>query len=342
MRVSRLLMIVCVLTLMGAGGCSKDGGDPDFVLVVHGGAGTIRRENMTPEREQAYRDVLNASLNAGYEVLAGGGSALDAVEKAIIVMEDSELFNAGKGAVFTGGGKNELDASIMDGSTLKAGAVASVTTIKNPIVAARAVMEKTRHVLLAGRGAEIFSAQQGLEMVDPEYFFTQRRWDALLKAKESEQPDFQKKPFDEDMKFGTSAALALDKNGNLAAGTSTGGLTNKMHGRVGDSPIIGAGTYANNNTCAVSGTGQGEYFMRGLTTYDVSALMEYGGMTLEEAVDKVINDKLTNLGGLGGVIALDSDGNVAMQFNTAGMYRGYVRSDGETHIAIYGDEEPTP
>lgn len=309
---------------------------PDFVLVIHGGAGIILKENMTPEKEKAYRDVLTEALQSGYEILDNHGSALDAVEATIRVLEDSPFFNAGKGAVFTGQGKNELDASIMDGETLGAGAVASVTTIKNPITAARAVMTKSKHVLLVGRGAEIFAAAQGLDIVEPEYFFDQRRWDDLLKVKESDRASIDEGG--ESVMFGTVGALALDRNGNLAAGTSTGGLTNKMHGRVGDSPIIGAGTYANNNTCAVSGTGEGEYFMRNLVAYDISALMEYQGMSLEEAAEKVINEKLTGVGGSGGIIALDKDGHVAMTFNTKGMYRGWVDSSGEYRTLMYEDD----
>jgi beta-aspartyl-peptidase (threonine type) len=328
---------IVLLIGLASFGCGRraDQSDSGIALAVHGGAGTILRDKMTPEREQQYRDAIGEALQVGYEILANGGSAVDAVEAAVIVMEDSPLFNAGKGSVFTGQGNNEMDASIMDGSDLNAGAVASVTTIKNPIRAAREVMLNTRHVMLVGRGAEIFSAGRGLEMVDPEYFFTQRRWDALLKAKEKESTQA---PAEETTKHGTSAAVALDRHGNLAAGTSTGGLTNKMHGRVGDSPIIGAGTYANNATCAVSATGQGEYFMRGVLCYQVSVLMEYGGMSLDNAVTTVIDEELAQLGGDGGVIALDASGNVSMKFNTPGMYRGYVKADGEFHVAIYGDE----
>ena len=310
---------------------------PEFMLVIHGGAGTIVKGSITPEKEKTYRDMLALALERGHEILENEGTALDAVEATIRILEDTPLFNAGKGAVFNGQGKNELDASIMDGETLGAGAVASVTTIKNPITAARSVMKRSKHVLLVGRGAEIFAAAQGLDIVDPEYFFDQRRWDKLLKVKESENASINGL-LGEEKKFGTVGVLALDRNGNLAAGTSTGGLTNKMHGRVGDSPIIGAGTYANNKTCAVSGTGEGEYFMRNLVAYDVSALMEYRGMSVEEAAEKVIHDKLTSLGGTGGLIALDKDGHVAMTFNTEGMYRGWVGPDGEAHVLMYGDE----
>jgi beta-aspartyl-peptidase (threonine type) len=311
---------------------------PEITMVVHGGAGTISRDKMTPEKEKAVRDKLAEALQAGHTILQNRGTALDAVEAAIKILEDSPLFNAGKGAVFTAEGKNELDASIMDGATLKAGAVASVTTIKNPIAAARAVMTQSKHVLLAGPGAESFAKEKGLEIVPPHYFFTQERWDELQKIKESEKASVTP-PSSEKVMLGTVGALALDSHGNLAAGTSTGGLTNKMHGRVGDSPIIGAGTYANNKTCAVSGTGQGEYFIRLEIAYDVSALMEYGGMTLDAAADKVIREKLTGLGGTGGIIALDKDGNIAAPFNTGGMYRGWIRADGQAHTAMYADEE---
>jgi L-asparaginase / beta-aspartyl-peptidase len=311
---------------------------PEITMVIHGGAGTISRDKMTPEKEKAIRDKLAEALQAGHTILQNRGTALDAVEAAIKILEDSPLFNAGKGAVFTAEGKNELDASIMDGATLKAGAVASVTTIKNPITAARAVMEQSKHVLLAGPGAERFAEEKGLEIVPPHYFFTQERWDELQKIKESEKASLTP-PSSGKVMLGTVGALALDSEGNLAAGTSTGGLTNKMHGRVGDSPIIGAGTYANNKTCAVSGTGQGEFFIRLEIAYDVSALMEYGGKTLHAAADQVIKQKLTGLGGTGGIIALDKDGNIAAPFNTAGMYRGWIKGDGQAHTAMYADEE---
>jgi beta-aspartyl-peptidase (threonine type) len=311
---------------------------PDFVLVVHGGAGTIHKNNMTPDKERAVTEKLNEAMTRGYEILDEGGPALAAVEAAIRVMEDSPLFNAGKGAVFTGSGKNELDASIMDGETLDAGAVASVTTIKNPITAARAVMIDSKHVLLVGAGAEMFAAAQGLDIVKPDYFFDQERWDQLLKKKEEENASFERSADDESGKFGTVGALALDRAGNLAAGTSTGGLTNKRHGRVGDSPIIGAGTYANNKTCAVSGTGQGEYFMRHLIAYSVSAMMECRGLDVGTAANTAVHETLTGSGGEGGIIALDRNGNVAMPFNTRGMYRGWVKAGGEYHVFMYGEE----
>jgi len=292
----------------------------DFAIAIHGGAGTITRKNMTPEKESGYRSKLEEALNTGYSILEKGGLSLDAVEATIRIMEDSELFNAGKGAVFTNAGTNELDASIMDGSNLKAGAVAGVKTVKNPISAARKVMDETWHVMLSGDGADQFAKEQNLEIVDPIYFYTQRRWDSLKKIQSE--------------KHGTVGCVALDKHGNLAAGTSTGGLTNKKWGRIGDSPIIGAGTYANNKTCAVSGTGQGEYFIRGNVAYDISAIMEYENLSVGKAARKVIS-KLSDLGGEGGVIAVDSHGNISMPFNTAGMYRGFRKSNSPAKILIY-------
>ncbi|RMG42982.1 MAG: isoaspartyl peptidase/L-asparaginase [Methanobacteriota archaeon] len=318
-----------------------------IAIVVHGGAGTIRKANMTEEMEKAYRAKLQEALQTGYEVLKNGGSSLDAVEKAIMVMEDSPLFNAGKGAVFTSAGTNELDASIMDGKTLNAGAVAAVKRVKNPIKLARLVMEKSPHVLLSGEGAETFAKEQGIELVDPKYFYTKRRWESLQRVKKREKESHKQSDVlekntipspDDAHKFGTVGVVALDKEGNLAAGTSTGGLTNKRFGRIGDSPIIGAGNYANNKTCAVSGTGHGEYFIRGVVAYDISALMEYKGMSLKEAAEHVVMKKLIDLGGSGGVIALDHDGNIAMPFNTEGMYRGYIDTNGKMVVKIYKDE----
>ncbi|MFQ5535590.1 MAG: isoaspartyl peptidase/L-asparaginase family protein [Sphingomonadales bacterium] len=294
----------------------------NIAIVIHGGAGTIRKGDMTPEKEAAYRQALEDALQAGYRTLEQGGSSLDAVVTAIRLMEDSPLFNAGKGAVFTNDGKNELDASIMDGRSLNAGSVAGVSHIKNPIALARLVMEKSEHVMLTGEGAEAFAKTQGVERVDPSYFYTERRWrDLQHRIKDS--------------KHGTVGVVALDQNGNLAAGTSTGGMTNKKFGRVGDSPIIGAGTYANNDSCAVSGTGHGEYFIRANIAHDICALVEYKGLSVTEAADTVIHRKLTRMGGTGGVIVLDRKGNHAMVFNTEGMYRGYLRQGGEPEIRIY-------
>ncbi len=312
---------------------------PDYALVIHGGAGTILRSKITPNKEQAIREALDAALSAGEAVLKAGGSSLDAIEAAIMVMEDAPHFNSAKGAVFTHEGKNELDASIMDGATVNAGAVGGVSIVKNPIQAARAVMENSPHVLLTHEGANTFAKEQGLEIVDPSYFFTQSRWDALQRVKAKEKATgYIDKPAAAS-KFGTVGAAALDKNGNLAAGTSTGGMTNKRWGRIGDSPIIGAGTYANNKTCAISCTGHGEFFIRYAVAYDISAKMEYGGMPFQDAAEEVVHKKLVAAGGSGGIIGVDKDGNVAMPFNTKGMYRGYLKSTGERVVAIYGEGE---
>ena len=310
----------------------------DFALAIHGGAGTIKRDSMSSDVEAEYRAKLHESLQKGYAVLENGGSSLDAVIAAITIMEDSPLFNAGKGAVFTHNGLNELDASIMDGKTLKAGAVGAIRNVKNPIGLARLVMEKTWHVLLIGNGARLFAEEQGVELVSDEYFFTKRRWDSLQNAlKKQSDEDRSGLSINSTGYLGTVGAVALDKNGNLAAGTSTGGMTNKLYGRVGDSPIIGAGTYANNKTCAVSGTGQGEYFIRGMIAYDISAMMEYSGKGLEEVSHEVIMNKLTAMGGTGGVISIDSDGNISMPFNTSGMYRAYHRAGEEPVVKIFKD-----
>ena len=317
----RLISISIIFFLFS---CAEKAEQP-YGLVIHGGAGTITRENMSTEKEAEYISKLTAALKTGYAILESGGSSIDAVEATIKVMEDSPLFNAGKGAVFTGAGTCELDASIMDGATLQAGAVAGVKTVKNPISAARKVMEETWHVLLAGEGADAFAKEQGLDIVDNSYFHTEHRFKSLIKAKEKEIE-----------KHGTVGCVALDKKGNLAAGTSTGGLTNKRWGRVGDSPIIGAGTYASNETCAVSGTGQGEYFIRGSVAYDIAAQMDYEKKSVQTAAQAVI-DKLTERGGTGGVIVMDSKGNIAMSFNTEGMYRGFYLNDGELNVKIYKD-----
>ncbi|MHB0969661.1 MAG: isoaspartyl peptidase/L-asparaginase family protein [Thermoanaerobaculia bacterium] len=314
---------------------------PRPVLVIHGGAGTIVRGSMTPEREKEYRAKLEESLRAGHAVLMVGRSAVDAVEAAIRVMEDSPLFNAGKGAVFTHDGRNEMDASIMDGKTRKAGGVASVTVIRNPITAARAVMEKSPHVLLSGRGAEVFAASVGVEAVDPSYFWTEQRWKQLQNALEKERgaasgaPSASLGPIDQ--RYGTVGALALDKDGNLAAGTSTGGKTNKLTGRIGDSPVPGAGNWAD-ELCAVSGTGDGEYFLRWAVAHEVASLVRYRAMPIAVAAKEVVA-RLKAAGGNGGLIALDSNGNHTMPMNTEGMYRGYIGADGIPHTAIYEKED---
>jgi len=322
--------------------------DARIGLAIHGGAGTIRREQMTPEREREFRAALTEALRAGHGVLQTGGSSMDAVIAAINIMEDSPLFNAGHGAVFTHDGRNELDASVMDGRTLGAGAVAGVTRVRNPIDLARAVMERSPHVMLVGEGAESFAEQQGLAMVAPEYFRTQARWDALQRAREQDRIRLSEDTVPQrsangadDFKFGTVGAVALDRAGNLAAGTSTGGMTNKRWGRVGDAPIIGAGTYADNESCAVSATGHGEYFIRNVVAYDICAIVRYLGVPLSEAADRVVMGRLVEQRGEGGVIAMDRRGNVAMPFNTPGMYRGYIDEQGRAVVMIYGDDPGT-
>lgn len=307
-------------------------------LAIHGGAGTIERSGMTPGKEREYRAGLERALTAGYEILKRGGSSLDATEAAVRVLEDDSHFNAGRGSVFTSAGTNEMDASIMDGKTLKAGAVGSVKHIKNPIVLARLVMEKSPHVMLDCAGAEAFAKANGIELVDQKYFFTQERWDALqkVKAAEKHRASGDGKSFiitDQD-RHGTVGAVALDQDGNLAAATSTGGMTNKMPGRIGDTPVIGAGTYANNQTCAVSCTGDGEYFIRVGAAHDVSALMQYRGLNLREAAQTAL-DTVKQLGGSGGLIAIGKSGEIALPFNTNGMYRGYVDPNGKFVIEIY-------
>jgi beta-aspartyl-peptidase (threonine type) len=316
---------------------------PQWGIVIHGGAGNIRRESLTPEKEAEYRAKLTEALRAGHAVLAQGGTSLDAVSAAIRILEDSPLFNAGKGAVFTHDGKNELDASIMDGRTLKAGAVAGLQHVKNPIDLARRVMEKSPHVMMVAEGAEAFAKEQGIELVPAEYFRTEERWQQLQKVLEKEKasqgqpPSSQapsRAPATGDEKFGTVGAVALDQAGNLAAGTSTGGMTNKRYGRVGDAPIIGAGTYANAR-CAVSATGHGEYFIRYTVARDICARMEYLELPLLESAHSVVMDVLVKAGGEGGVIAMDSQGQVTMPFNSTGMYRGYMGEDGMAHVAIF-------
>lgn len=314
-------------------------------MVIHGGAGTIERNSMSVNKEKEYKETLTKALKTGYSMLKKGNDALNAVEETIKVLEDSPLFNAGKGAVFTHEGKNELDAAIMDGKSLRAGAVAGITTVRNPISAARAVMEKSAHVLLAGDGAEAFARQVGLTMVDPKYFYTQDRWEALQKAiKEDSLLSLKKNKSalkalgggQKDAKFGTVGCVALDKGNNLAAGTSTGGMTNKKYGRIGDSPIIGAGTYANNETVAVSCTGWGEFYIRNVVAYDIAALMSYKNLSVDDAARTALT-KVAKGGGSGGLIALDKKGNIAMPFNTSGMYRGTVTEDGYIEVEIYKD-----
>jgi len=315
-----------------------------YVMVIHGGAGTILKKNMTPEKEAAYIAVLTQALKSGYAKIQEGKTSLDAVEATIHVLENDPHFNAGKGAVFTHDGQNELDAAIMDGKTQMAGAVAGVTTVKNPISAARAVMEKSEHVMMVGAGADQFAKEAGLEIVDPKYYWTKERWDGLQQAIKEDSTkavlDHGSKKSEllgsknHDYKFGTVGCVALDKAGNLAAGTSTGGMTNKKYGRVGDAPIIGAGTYCNNETAGISCTGWGEFYIRNVVAKTISDLMEYKGLSVAEA-SKIALDKVGKMGGDGGLIALDRKGNVAMPFNTEGMYRGAITADGKIEVSIY-------
>ncbi|MBT9472951.1 MAG: isoaspartyl peptidase/L-asparaginase [Pseudomonadota bacterium] len=321
-----------------------------WAIAVHGGAGTIERAQLRPEQEAAYRAALTRVVETGAAVLEQGGSALDAVEAAIHLLEEDPLFNSGRGAVFTAEGRIELDASIMDGATLAAGAVAGVTRTRSPLSLARAVMERSPHVMMVGAGADAFSVSQGLEQVEPSYFATQRRWRSLenfLKAHDLpvpakpgglDRPDPAKGLAHDEGKHGTVGVVALDTAGNVAAGTSTGGTTGKQWGRVGDSPIIGAGTYASNGACAVSATGSGEYFIRLTVARDIAALVELKGMSLQAAADEVVQNKLTALGGDGGVIAVAPDGQLAWSFNTSGMYRGRASAGGPVSVGIYKDE----
>lgn len=311
-------------------------------LVIHGGAGNITPAIMNAQDEKDYSAGLKVALDAGYSVLNGGGTALDAVEAAITELENNPLFNAGRGAVFTKKGLNEMDAAIMDGKTLGAGAIAGVRNIKNPIKLAKEVMLHSGHVFLSGSGAAEFAISRGMEQVPDEYFFNKLRYDQWVEIRDSDfyqldhKADNLKGAPNPDHKFGTVGAVACDADGNLAAGTSTGGMTNKRFGRIGDSPVIGAGTYANNATCAISCTGHGEPFLRSVVAHDVSCLMEYKGLSLQEACDKVIKDKLVKIGGEGGLIAVDATGNGLFSFNSAGMYRAMRNSDGREEIAYYG------
>ena len=315
--------------------CSEDKKqNVDFSIVIHGGAGTMVREKMSMEKELEYKKKLEEALNKGYEILENNGSSEQAVIEAIKVMEDSPLFNAGKGAVLDERGEASLDASFMSGKNLNAGAVAGVKKIKNPIIAAYSVMKNTPQVLLISEGADKFAKEQGLHMVDNSYFITQRRKTQLLKNKNLVQQKNKKDSSSSISKFGTVGCVALDKNGNLSAGTSTGGRSNKKWGRVGDVPIIGAGNYANNNTCAISATGWGEFFIRNVVAHDISSLLEYKKLDIRQAA-KVSLEKVKKLGGSGGVIAIDKYGNYAMEFNTKGMYRGVKDSNGNFKVLIF-------
>lgn len=307
-------------------------------LVIHGGAGTLLKSNMTSEKETEFHDLLKSSLESGNKILASGGSAEEAVTRSVEIMENSELFNAGKGSVFNASGKHEMDASIMTGHDLMAGAVSGVSGIKNPIILAKEVMLNSNHVMLSGEGAEKFAKTRQVKFETPDYFHSQYRHEQFLAVKDTNVSQLDHTPIPKKIdKFGTVGAVALDSHGNLAAATSTGGMTNKRYGRIGDSPIIGCGTYANNNTCAISCTGDGEYFIRGMAAYDVSCLIEYKNMTLQEACDHVIQDKMVKLGGEGGLIAVNRQGDIALPFNSAGMYRGYSQNLGEVKTFIYKD-----
>lgn len=316
--------------------CYAQDDKPQYVLVIHGGAGSIIKGKLSAEDEALYKKGLQKALAAGEKVLKNDGDAIDAVQAAIMVLENDSMFNAGKGAVFADNGANEMDASIMNGKDLEAGAVAGITNIKNPITAARAVMDRSEHVLLAREGAEEFAEKNGCEVVEPSYFHTQRSRATYERVKaKKEGKSYLEQPGNYDEKYGTVGAVALDKNGNLAAGTSTGGMTNKKFGRIGDSPLIGSGTYADNNGCAVSCTGWGEYFIRLGMAKAISDRVELKSNSLEEAVNVMIHEKLNDMGASGGVIVVDKDGNIAITFNTQGMHRAWLKSTGETGVEIY-------
>ncbi len=319
-----------------------------YAIALHGGAGHIVPENFSEAKKKQYKDILNLALNTGYAILKSGGSSIEAVEKTITILEDSPFFNAGKGAVFNSEGKNKMDASIMDGKTLNSGAVAGVTNVKNPIKLARLVLNKSKHVMLSGKGAEIFGEQNGIVFKPDDYFFTKQNYDYLMQVQKKERDEklkgissnkVQPNSFDSGKnnatKYGTVGVVALDKNGNLAAGTSTGGLTNKKYGRIGDSPIIGAGTYANNKSCAVSCTGVGEYYIRTVAAKEISSLVQYKNYTVQQALDTVLFKQIAGLGGKGGMIALDKNGNIAWNFNTMGMFRAFKKSTGEHEISFF-------
>lgn len=310
-----------------------------FTLVIHGGAGTITRDEMSPELEQAYLAALQDGLNAGYAVLEEGGSAVNAIKAAAVVLEDNMLFNAGRGSVFTKKGVQEMDAAIMDGATLDAGAVAGIRNVRNPIELATEVLRNSNHVFLSGKGANDFAIKQGIKLEPDEYFFSQFRYDQWRAVRDSDNYMLDHTHSDikeiKDKKFGTIGAVACDQNGNIAAATSTGGMTNKKYGRIGDSPLIGCGTYANNETCAISCTGHGEVFIQAVAAYDVSALMDYKNLSLKAAAEHVVLEKLVKMHGEGGLIGVDKEGNYVMVMNSAGMYRGVKSSDGTNEVAIY-------
>jgi beta-aspartyl-peptidase (threonine type) len=344
-KIYRLVFLVFILS-----GCTKNkpvnnhsniDTSTNFAIVIHGGAGGIKKEYFTEEQQKAYTTTLQEALDAGYEVLENGGISLDAVQAAIKVLENSPLFNAGKGAVYNSDGNQEMDAAIMDGETLNAGAVAGVNHIKNPILAARMVMDSTSHVLLSGKGAEILASKFGLEMVDSSYFFTEKRMNQLIEVQGKEKTSLDhtafliKNELIDDHKYGTVGAVAIDKNGNIAAGTSTGGMTNKKYGRIGDVPIIGAGTYANNKTCGISATGTGEFFIRSVAAHEVSSLIMYKNLSPANALHEVLFKQIGPLGGEGGMILIDKNGNVYWDFNSSGMFRAYKKSDGDSKIEMF-------
>jgi beta-aspartyl-peptidase (threonine type) len=344
-KIYRLVFLVFILS-----GCTKNkpvnnhsniDASTNFAIVIHGGAGGIKKEYFTEEQQKAYTTALQEALDAGYEVLENGGVSLDAVQEAIKVLENSPLFNAGKGAVYNSDGNQEMDAAIMDGETLNAGAVAGVNHIKNPILAARMVMDSTSHVLLSGKGAEILASKFGLEMVDSSYFFTEKRMNQLKEVQGKEKTSLEhtafliKNELIDDHKYGTVGAVAIDKNGNIAAGTSTGGMTNKKYGRIGDVPIIGAGTYANNKTCGISATGTGEFFIRSVAAHEVSSLIMYKNLSPANALHEVLFKQIGPLGGEGGMILIDKNGNVYWDFNSSGMFRAYKKSDGDSKIEMF-------
>ncbi len=338
-----LTRLILALPLMGAAimiqaqALADESGAP-VAIAIHAGAGTISKSDFSADKEREIREILEKAVQAGHAVLSSGGSSLDAVTGAITILEDSPHFNAARGAVFNAEGKNELDASIMDGSDLNAGAVAAVHNVRNPILLARKVMTDSAHVMLMGAGAEQFGRDHNISFEDDEYFFTEYRWQQLQKAKANDSSETTFLSETPDRWFSTVGAVARDSQGNLAAGTSTGGMTNKRWGRVGDSPIIGAGTYADNRSCAVSATGHGEYFIRATVTRDICARVQYTGVSLAEAADQVVNKELVEMGGSGGIIALDPQGNIALTFNTPGMYRASVDTAGKVYVAIYRDE----
>lgn len=311
-----------------------------FTIAIHGGAGTISKTELTPELEKAYKDGLQDALNAGYDVLEKGGASVDAVAAAVIILENNILFNAGKGAVFAKNGLHEMDAAIMNGADLSAGAVCAVHNVRNPIELALKVMRNSSHVLLSGDGAEEFAKTQNIVFEPDNYFFSQFRYDQWIAIRNTDEYALDHSHHNTadsifDKKFGTVGAVACDTNGNIAAATSTGGMTNKNYGRIGDTPLIGCGTYANNNTCAISGTGHGELFIKSVAAYDVSCLMEYGHMSLHDAMNKTVNEKLVAIKGEGGMIGVDAKGNFALLFNCEGMYRGVKTSEGFLDVAIY-------